>query len=351
MPAPSKGPQSPALSNSLPCFSLPADSPMPPSRILAANDAAIERAAESLQRGELVAFPTETVYGLGANARSPEAIARVFAAKGRPADHPLIVHLGGAAELDSWAAHVPDSAMTLASAFWPGPLTMILRRAEGVSDAITGGQDTVGLRVPGHPVALRLLRRFGDGVAAPSANRFGHVSPTTAAHVDEGLGPELRLILDGGPCEVGIESSIVDLTGEVPRLLRPGMLSRATLEAALGAGFAIDHSDAPRVSGSLASHYAPRTPLRWLAMDAIQQELEQAAPGRAIGVIALKDPPPGASAAAWRNLSQSPAFYAHGLYSRLRELDALRLDCILLEIPPDTPEWEGVRDRLRRATS
>jgi L-threonylcarbamoyladenylate synthase len=223
----------------------------------------VSRAADLLRAGELVAFPTETVYGLGADASNPRAVARIFAAKGRPADHPLIVHLPDAAHLPRWAVDIPDAAHKLAAALWPGPLTLILRRHPSVSDAITGGQNTVGLRVPNHPLALQLLREFDGGVAAPSANRFGHVSPTTAAHVREELGTSVALILDGGPCAVGIESTILDLSGTHARILRPGMLDADAIAGILGAPPIVGGSpDAPRVSGSLEAHYAPRTPLR-----------------------------------------------------------------------------------------
>lgn len=320
---------------------------MSSSQIVDPTAANIDRAAEILRRGELVAFSTETVYGLGADARSAAAVGRVFAAKGRPPNHPLIVHISDASELKHWAAEVPDGAIKLAQAFWPGPLTMILRRGKKVIDEVTGGQPTIGLRIPAHPVALKLLRRFGSGIAAPSANRFGQVSPTTAAHVAEGLGDRAGLILDGGACAIGIESSIVDLTGALPRLLRPGMLSRTAIEAALGTAFGRDNSSAPRVPGSLASHYAPSTPVRWLPANATSKALEL---GKLTGVIALRDQPVEAMAAnQWRNLSADPGIYAHELYAQLRELDALNLDLILLEIPPDTAEWEAVRDRLQRA--
>jgi tRNA threonylcarbamoyl adenosine modification protein (Sua5/YciO/YrdC/YwlC family) len=194
----------------------------------------VVRAAALLRAGELVAFPTETVYGLGADASNPGAIARIFAAKGRPADHPLIVHLPDAGQLERWAVDIPEAAHGLAAAFWPGPLTLILRRHPSVSDAITGGQDTVGLRVPNHPLALQLLREFGGGVAAPSANRFGRISPTTAAHVRDELGAAVSMILDGGPCAVGIESTILDLSAGRARILRPGMLDAAAIAAVLG---------------------------------------------------------------------------------------------------------------------
>jgi L-threonylcarbamoyladenylate synthase len=323
---------------------------MPPSLIVEPTDANINNAAGILRRGDLVAFSTETVYGLGADARSAAAVGRIFAAKGRPANHPVIVHISDVSELMYWAAEIPDGAIKLAKAFWPGPLTIILKRGPNVIDELTGGQSTIGLRIPADPVALKLLRRFGSGIAAPSANRFGQVSPTTAAHVAQGLGACAGLILDGGPCAIGIESSIVDLSGALPRLLRPGMLSRVAIEAALGATLDCDNSNAPRVSGSLESHYAPHTPVRWLSADAVSNALTHQVDRLSMGVIAMRhQPPEAASAIQWRNLSADPGAYAHALYAQLRELDAFNLALILIEIPPDEPEWEAVRDRLRRA--
>jgi L-threonylcarbamoyladenylate synthase len=229
------------------------------------DPANIARAADLLHAGDLVAFPTETVYGLGADATNAAAVAKIFAAKGRPADHPLIVHIPGVSHLGRWARDVPPQAYQLAAAFWPGPLTMILKRQPGVPDLVTGGQDTVGLRIPDHVVARQLLAAFAGGIAAPSANRFGHISPTTAAHVHEELGAAAAFVLDGGPCGIGIESTIVDLSRDRPAVLRPGAITREQLETALGIapdeGAADNFPDAPRVSGSLAAHYAPITPM------------------------------------------------------------------------------------------
>jgi L-threonylcarbamoyladenylate synthase len=240
--------------------------------------------------------------------------------------------------------------MQLAEAFWPGPLTMILRRAGDVIDAVTGGQDTVGLRVPAHPVALDLLREFGGGIAAPSANQFGHISPTTAAHVLAELGNDLDMILDGGPCSVGIESTIVDLSGFQPRILRPGQLSRDMIEAVLGFRLVDELSGAPRVSGDLPSHYAPHTPVRWIEAPQLNAVLTDTSTHTRIGVIALgAETNPGLGHVEWCSLSTDPVIYARQLYARLRELDAHGLELILLEVPPDTPLWEAVRDRLRRA--
>ena len=222
---------------------------------------AVEEAAAILRGGGLVAFPTETVYGLGADAANPEAVARIFAAKGRPANHPVIVHLGSVEQLTDWATDIPPAAYRLAQHFWPGPLTLILKRHARVSDAVTGGQDTVGLRVPGHPIALALLAAFSGGIAAPSANRFGWLSPTTAAHVRTGLGASVDYVLDGGPCRVGIESTIIDLSGDYPRLLRPGTITAAGIEAVLDKPLAAPAGEAPHSPGMLPSHYAPQTAL------------------------------------------------------------------------------------------
>jgi L-threonylcarbamoyladenylate synthase len=313
----------------------------------------VSRAAAALRAGELVAFPTETVYGLGADASSPGAVARIFAAKGRPADHPLIVHLPDASHLSRWARDVPQVAYRLAAAFWPGPLTVILRRHPSVMDAVTGGQDTVGLRVPNHPLALQLLREFDGGIAAPSANRFGHVSPTTAAHVRDEFGSSVSMVLDGGPCAVGIESTILDLSGETPRILRPGMLDAAGLAGILGSAPAFGASaGAPRVSGSLESHYAPTTPLLLLA----DAEIERAAramldSGSRVVVYSPRAAAISHPRLVWGLAAADPARYAQELYARLREFDGLHCDVILVERPPPTEAWCAVIDRLTRAAT
>lgn len=313
---------------------------------------AIETAAEALRRGELVAFPTETVYGLGADAANGCAVARIFAAKRRPAEHPLIVHLGDASELDRWAQDIPAVGWRLAERFWPGPLTLILKRAPHVLDAVTGGQNTVGLRVPGHPVALALLRAFGGGVAAPSANRFGRVSPTTAAHVVAELGDAVEWILDGGACSVGLESTILDLSGEVPGLLRPGMLGAETLAQVLGALPAVRPSGAPRVSGAMPVHYAPGTPLGLVAgelLDSAIRSLQEA--GQSVAVLAMRPPPASHAQDRWWQMPSDPEAYGRRLYSCLREADASASQCILVEQPPVTAAWDAVRDRLQRASA
>ena len=322
------------------------------------DNADIARAVELLKAGELVGIPTETVYGLGADAANPAAVAKIFAAKGRPADHPLIVHIPGASHLERWAVDIPDLAWELAEDFWPGPLTLILKRAPGVPDAVTGGQDTVGLRVPGHPVALDLLRAFAaaggsGGIAAPSANRFGRISPTTAEHVAEELGERVPLILDGGPCKVGIESTIIDCSRGEPVVLRPGHISPLHLEAVLGRLPAIETAHgAPRVSGSLEAHYAPTTPLRMVAgehlLDFINAQRHR---GGRCAVISANQPPQAGMPHAWRLMPADPVGYAHDLYAALRDMDHAGVDLIVVEALPQGAEWAAVADRLRRAVA
>ncbi|MCB1959837.1 MAG: threonylcarbamoyl-AMP synthase [Rhodocyclaceae bacterium] len=315
-------------------------------------DHAVREAVAALRAGQLIGLPTETVYGLAADARNPQAVARIFAAKGRPADHPLIVHLASADQLDDWARDIPEAARRLAAAFWPGPLTLILKRQPGVPDAVTGGQDTVGLRVPAHPVAQAVLSAFGGGLAAPSANRFGRISPTTAAHVRDELGDAVAVVLDGGGCAVGIESTIVDLSRGAPVVLRPGHISAVELSRVLGAPVTTpDAPDAtaPRVSGALASHYAPITPVRLLAaadLPAVAAAAEKA--GQRIAVLSRSLTAQGAN---WRQLPADPVGYANSLYRELRHLDRSGADLLLIEAPPSSVEWLAVNDRLKRAAA
>ncbi len=320
------------------------------------STAAIDRAVALLRAGELVAFPTETVYGLGGDAANPAAVARIFAAKGRPADHPLIVHLADAAAIDTWATDVPRSARQLGAAFWPGPLTLILRRSARVTDAVSGGQDTVGLRVPGQPLALELLRRFAGagsgGLAAPSANRFGRISPTTAAHVRAEFGDALPLILDGGACAVGIESTIVDLSRGAPTILRPGAIGAAQIAAALGVplGATDQTRPPPRVSGSLAAHYAPLTPLRLVPADEMVAAVgDLLAAERRLAVLARRAAPFADPRLQWRRLPEEAPAFARELYAALRAADGAGADAILVEAPPGGPDWLAVADRLQRA--
>ncbi len=326
--------------------------------VRAAVPEAISQAARLLEAGSLVAFPTETVYGLGADAENPAAIGCIYQAKGRPANHPVIVHLAPGADPSYWASKVPTAAQHLMAAFWPGPLSLILPRARHISDLVSGGQATIGLRCPSHPVAQALLRAFKQGkggIAAPSANKFGQVSPTLAVHVQQEFGPLgadnlLAMILDGGASEVGIESTILDMSrfdthGAV--LLRPGHISEDQIAAVLGHIPSRPDAAAPRVSGSLASHYAPRTPLLLQTAQALVQsaeKLQQA--GQPFAVLSHTVNPP---AGVVRKLPCEATAYAHGLYAALRELDQLAAVVIMVEMPPQTAAWNGINDRLRRA--
>ncbi len=327
------------------------------------DPSAISRAARVLGEGGLVAFPTETVYGLGADASSDAAVAGIFAAKGRPSDHPLIVHVACAADVAHFAASVPDFAQKLIDAFWPGPLTLILPRRDGVAAASAGGQDSIGIRCPSHPVALALLeacRSLPDpvmGLSGPSANKFGRVSPTTAAHVEGEFGDAL-LVLDGGPCEVGIESTIVDCTRGAPVLLRPGLIARGQVEAVCGqpvlsqAEAAAAAGDAPRASGTLEAHYAPAAKVRLMDAAALQTALNLLGADAAnIAVYSraiLQTPSPHVLR---RRMPDDAAATAQQLFSVLREFDARGVRLIWVETPPATQDWDGVRDRLQRASA
>ncbi len=305
----------------------------------------IRRAAELLRAGGLVAFPTETVYGLGADASNPKAVARLYAVKRRPTEHPVIVHFASAEKAFSWAREVPATARKLAERHWPGPLTLILKRSELAKDFVTGGQDTVGLRVPSHAVARDLLSAFGGGIAAPSANRFGLVSPTTAAHVREDLGAEVDLVLEGGPSDVGIESTIVDLSAGAAALLRPGGISRQDLEKILVVAEKIEKS--PRHPGDREHHYAPRTPARLVPTHALDKEISRLK--KNVAVLAFSRPDERVDH--WLRMPREPAAYAQRLYAALRELDGAGCETILVEAPPDDAGWEAVKDRLLRACS
>jgi L-threonylcarbamoyladenylate synthase len=319
-------------------------------RIAAPTAAAIALAARRLRDGLLVAFPTETVYGLGADAANPDAVRGIFAAKGRPADHPVIVHLADPTRLPDWARAVPDAAMKLAAAFWPGPLTMILPRASHVADIVTGGQDSVGLRVPSHPVARELIAAFGGGIAAPSANRFGRISPTTAQHVADDLGNSVAMILDGGSCPIGIESTIVAFVSDRPVLLRPGGIGVSALSDVLGQPFAEPDATAPRASGTLAAHYAPRTPASLLATDMLRAEITQLDErDEIVAVLARTLSRPADFTGVWLRAPPDALQYAHDLYANLRTLDAANADVILIEKVPDDDAWLAIRDRLSRA--
>lgn len=311
----------------------------------------IEKAAGVLRAGGLVALPTETVYGLGADAEDPAAVARIFRVKGRPPSHPLIVHIGGAERLDAWVQDVPATARLLAEHFWPGPLTLVLRRGPRVPLEATGGLETVAVRVPDHPVALALLAAFGGGVAAPSANRFGRISPTTADDVRAELGDEVDFVVDGGPCEVGVESTIVDVTGDAPSILRPGGVTREALEAVLGFPLAVPSTSPVRVPGQHPSHYAPRARVVLVAPDKVVAEAELAQErGHHVGVF-LPAFVAGASVKAHAVVAVPASMdaYARGLYGFLRELDRRGCDLIIASLPEEEGLGLAVANRLRRA--
>jgi L-threonylcarbamoyladenylate synthase len=316
------------------------------------DDDEVTRAAGVLRAGGLVAFPTETVYGLGADAGRPDAVRRIFAAKGRPTSHPVIVHLGSVEELDEWAIDVPTAAKLLADAFWPGPLTLLLPKSSRVADEVTGGRAAVGLRVPDHPLALRLLRAFGGGVAAPSANRFGRVSPTSAAAVRAELGARVDVVLDGGPCRVGVESTIVDLTGDAPEVLRPGGISLERLSEVLGSrpGTWSGDTDA-RASGMLAAHYAPAARVEVVTEATVaERAAELVAAGQSVAVI-VAAAIEGLPTAVTVMVAGPPDDYARVLYAELRAADHAGADVVLAVPPPAEGVGVAVRDRLQRAAA
>lgn len=318
--------------------------------------APIDEAAGILRRGGLVAFPTETVYGLGANALDATAVARIFAAKGRPSYNPLIVHVPDEATARELATEWPDSASRLARAFWPGPLTMVLRKQAIVPDIVTAGLDSVALRVPSHPVALALLRATGLPLAAPSANRSMALSPTTAQHVARSLGDRVDLILDGGPTTVGIESTVVDLRGPRPSILRPGLLGAREIEPIVGTLASPNETtgDAARPApGMLERHYAPRAQLRLFATDEARSIAREAAAliarGARVAALVLDAMPDDGDAGEVVRMPRDPARYAQRLYATLHDLDERGCDIVFVERVPDGDAWAGVRDRLERA--
>jgi L-threonylcarbamoyladenylate synthase len=319
-----------------------------------ANQDTIQLAADLLQHGKLVAIPTETVYGLGADARNSDAVKRIFAAKGRPADHPLIVHIPDKAALTDWAIEIPEIAWKLAEHFWPGPLTLVLKKHPDVPMEVTGGQDTVALRVPNHPVALAVLTAFGGGIAAPSANRFCRISPTQASHVEEELGDKVDMILDGGACQVGLESTIVDLSGDQPRLLRLGKISKTNIEQVLQMSLEIPEKDAQiHAPGRMELHYAPITTAYLCSAEqitAIQKGFAFKHVHK-LGVMACSDAVKPDENTELVRLSANQERYAHDLYGKLRDLDKLGIDMILVEQPPQTEAWEAVNERLSKAAT
>ncbi len=329
---------------------------------------AISQAAAILELGGLVAFPTETVYGLGADAENPTAIAKIYRAKDRPSNHPIIVHLPPESDLTYWAASIPEEAKQLMSAFWPGPLTLILQRAHHIPDAVSGGQNSIGVRCPSHPVAIALLRAFKQGkggIAAPSANKFGHVSPTTAQHVRDEF-PEcgkidqafdqpsfIDVILNGGQSEVGIESTILDLSRihtHGPVLLRPGHISAAQIANVIGINPKSADDCAPRVSGTLDAHYAPRTPLALVDSAQLEITLQKfCLAGHHVALMHYSKQPQHHTVCAQIILPDTASGYAHHLYATLRQMDQIGADVIVVETPSQEFAWQGINDRLRRA--
>lgn len=318
----------------------------------------ILQAASILQAGGTVAFPTETVYGLGADITCPEAIQKVYAIKQRPTDHPLIVHIADPAHLEHWAQDIPETAWQLAQKFWPGPLTLILKRSKHVPKSVTGGQDTVGIRIPNHPIALALLKQLGPDKAlvAPSANRFGRISPTIAAHVKCELGQAPDMILDGGACTVGLESTIISFTDQNVTILRPGGIAIDALEKTLNTAVTLnDHNPTIRTPGSHASHYAPGTPLKIYETEQIQQHINQAQEqGKSIAVItwSISDKIFSQSDRKQSHIimSSDPTEYGTQLYATLHQLDEKALDCIIVEAPPEDSAWLAISNRLHRAS-
>ncbi|ALQ52424.1 L-threonylcarbamoyladenylate synthase [Nitrosomonas ureae] len=319
----------------------------------------ITAAAQILRTGGIVAFPTETVYGLGADVTNPVAIEKIYKIKQRPIDHPLIVHIGNISHLHYWAQAISDSAWKLANHFWPGPLTLILPRSNRIPDSVTGGQGTVGIRFPAHPVALALLRALGPekALAAPSANRFGRISPTLAAHVHQELGSTVDMILDGGACNVGLESTIVSFHDEIPQILRPGSITLLELEAALNNSVILAHhinNQSIRTSGSLPAHYAPMTPLRVYSNTQIwQQAFILAEKNLRVMVITWSNtnkPEFSNQFIEQFSMPEDPVAYGRQLYAKLRQFDQAEFDYMLIESPPDHPNWLAIADRLQRAS-
>jgi L-threonylcarbamoyladenylate synthase len=321
-------------------------------RITRASQAEIEAAVDALRDGELVAFPTETVYGLGANAANPAAVRKIFELKGRPSTHPLIVHIDQVKYLHRWVREVPPAAEKLANAFWPGPFTLVLPRAESVHDVVTGGQDTVAIRIPSHPMAQQLLDAFGGGIAAPSANRYGRLSATRPEHVRDEFGDSVKVVLDGGECQQGIESTIVSCDGDRVRLLRPGSISLSQLRRVAGEVLVGADAASPRVPGSTNAHYAPMTPLTLVPggeLDALAESLSEG--GQRIAVLAQRLPLKTYQYVTWINAGKRAESFAQDLYANLRTLDKAGCARILVQEVPGDERWDAVRDRLVRAAA
>jgi L-threonylcarbamoyladenylate synthase len=317
--------------------------------VVRASQTEIEEAVEALRAGELVVFPTETVYGLGANAANPAAVRKIFEAKGRPPDHPVIVHLDDPRYLHRWVSEVPAVAEQLAAKFWPGPLTLILPKAENVNDIVTGGQSSIGIRIPSHPMAQQLLNAFGGGIAAPSANRFGRLSPTKPEHVRDELGDAVQVILDGGDSPIGLESTIVSCLDNQARLLRPGFITRSQLEQVVGP--LVVGGPVPRAPGDREVHYAPSTPLEIVASDDLEVRAgEIVAREEKVAVLAMRPPLQTQRHMTWINAGKKPETYAHNLYNHLRTLDRTGCVRIFVQSLPAEERWAAILDRLQRAS-
>jgi L-threonylcarbamoyladenylate synthase len=317
--------------------------------VVRASQSDIEKAVETLRAGDLVVFPTETVYGLGANASNPAAVRKIFEVKGRPADHPVIVHLDNPRYLHRWVSEVPPAAERLAAMFWPGPLTLILPKAESVNDIVTGGQHSIGIRIPSHPMALQLLNAFGGGIAAPSANRYGRLSPTKPEHVRDELGDAVQVILDGGDSPIGLESTIVSCLNNEVRMLRPGFITRSQIAQVVGD--LVAGGVAPRVPGDRVLHYAPSTPLEIVPSDDLEARAgEVVARQEKVAVLAMRPPLHTKRYITWINAGKKPDTYAHNLYSHLRTLDRAGCVRILVQELPQDERWAAILDRLQRAS-
>src|SRR5262245_35642874 len=320
-------------------------------KAIRASQAEIEAAVDALRDGELVAFPTETVYGLGANASNPAAVRKVFDLKGRPPSHPVIVHIDQQKYLKRWVSEVAPAAEKLAEAFWPGPLTLVLVRGEKVQDVVTGGQDSVAIRIPSHPMARQLLDAFGGGIAAPSANRYGRLSATRAEHVQDEFGDAVKVILDGGECQLGLESTIVSCLDGPVRLLRPGGVTLSQLRQVVADVHIGGDKAVPRVPGSVVSHYSPATPLTIVPggeLDALAESLSEG--GQRIAVLAQRLPLKTYQFVTWINAGKRAEAFGHDLYANLRTLDKAGCARILVQEVPGDERWDAVRDRLARAS-
>ncbi len=312
----------------------------------------IQDAVEALRAGELVAFPTETVYGLGANANNPDAVRKIFRAKGRPSTHPVIVHIDHPRYLQRWVRDMTADAKKLADAFWPGPLTLVAKRGPAVNDVITGGQDSVAIRVPNHPIAQQLLNAFGGGIAAPSANRYGHVSPTRVEHVREEFGDEVKHILDGGDCKVGLESTIVLCIGDTPRILRPGSITLSQLQAVVPSIQSGPNPAAPRVPGTTSRHYSPQTPVNLIPSRRLELVVNEFTENsEKVAVLAMRPPATANPFMTWINAGLRPEIYGRQLYANLRTLDKAAAKIILVEEVPEDERWDAIRDRIKRAAT